>query len=769
MLNVIRSIWSLLVLAPCLVLWTAGAIAAESAQHFAGRTVEESSPASWPAIAAAPKDAPNVLVVMTDDVGFGSSSTFGGPVPTPTFDDLADKGYRYNRFHTTAVCSPTRASLITGRNPHLVNIGHTTNWPTGYDGYTSVIPDSAATVADLLQANGYSTAMFGKSHLTPEWEISQAGPFDRWPTGLGFQYFYGFLGADMDMFSPIVYENTTPLEPSKEVDVYHFDEDLADKAISWIKTQTAVAPDKPLFMYYATGTAHAPNQAPAEWLQKFRGNYAEGWDAMRQHTFERQKTLGIIPGDAKLSERPETLPQWSSLSEDQKRLYARYMEAYAASLSHADVQIGRVVQALKDSGRYENTLIIYIQGDNGASAEGRMHGRLYEQAGINGFPADIDYALSRIDDIGGPSTYPLVTGGWGWAMNTPFPYYKRVASHLGGTRNAVVMSWPKRIKRGGKVLSQFHHISDVMPTILEAAGIEPVEEFKGVKQIPLSGVSMAYTFDKPDAPSHRRSQVFEVFENLGFYKDGWMASTTPVGTFWDKERAKPVALDDRNWELYHLDSDFSQTRDLAAEHPAKLEQMKQLFWVEAGRNNILPIHNAMQGREGRPTLGGNRKRFRYTQGNVFIPEDSAPHIIGRRFTLSAEVEIPDAGAEGVIVTQGGRFGGYALYVGGGHVSFYYNALPPAVYHLRSSKPLRIGTNRIEVEFIPEENGSAIAHMRLNGRRVGSLNVDRTLKTWISHTEGLDVGIDHGTPVSEDYRVEDSRFTGEIKDVIFELD
>jgi len=751
---------------------TADLALAEPGQTFAGRTPAESSPPAWPPLTEAPQGAPNVLLIMTDDVGFGASSTFGGPVPTPTMDRLADQGLRFNRFHTTALCSPTRASLLTGREPHNVNVGSVTNWPTGYAGYTSEIPKSAATVAEVLRQNGYSTAMFGKGHVTPEWEMSLAGPFDRWPTGLGFQYFYGFLGADMNAFAPLLVENTTPAEPAPGRDGYHLDADLADRAVAWIHRQHALAPDRPLLVYYATGTAHAPNHAPADWLARFRGQFDDGWDRMQAETFKRQKALGVIPANAGLAPRPETLPAWDTLSAERKQLYARFMEAYAASLAYADEQIGRVVDAFKATGRYDNTLVIYIQGDNGASAEGRMDGRLFEQTGINGFDEGLDYMVSRIDDIGGPTTYPLNTGGWAWAMNAPFPRSKRIASHLGGTRNGMVMAWPRRIRAGGEVRSQFHHVSDIMPTILEAAGVEAPVAVNGEPQQPLDGVSMLYTFDDARVESRREAQVFEMFQNLGLYYRGWMVSTRPVGTFWDAKRPDPVPLDDRVWELYDLNSDFSQVHDLAGSEPARLEKMKELFWAEAARNNILPIHGFFEGREGFPSPRAGRHSFTYYPGIDFVNENSAPPMIGRAFTITAEVTVPAQGAAGVMVTQGGRFGGYAFYLKDNRPVFHYNAVDPAQFTIRAGEPLTPGAHTLEARFSPDTRQAGAGGtlvLEVDGREVGRGRIDRTLRLWISHTEGFDVGVDHGTAVNDDYSIDSSRFTGQLSQLIVEVD
>ncbi len=732
---------------------------------------EESSPAAWPVEAQAPRDAPDVLLIMTDDVGFGSSSTFGGGIPTPVFDQLAAEGLRFNAFHTTALCSPTRASLLTGRAPHNVNMGNTTNWPTPMRGYTTVMPRSAATVAEILRDNGFSTAMFGKAHITPEWETSQAGPFDRWPTGLGFQYFYGFLGADVDQFAPLLIENTTPVEPARGRADYHLDADLADHAVSWIREQHALAPSKPLFVYYAPGAAHAPNHAPAEWLRRFEGAFNKGWDQLQTETFARQKKLGVIPSDAQLAPRPDALPAWSSIPDEQRRLYARFMEAYAASLAHADAQIGRVIEALRETGRYENTLIIYIQGDNGASAEGRMHGRLFEQSGINGFEEEAGYVAAHIDDIGGPATYPLVTGGWAWAMNTPFPGFKRIASHLGGIRNGMVITWPQHIKQGGGLRTQFHHVSDIMPTILESAGIAMPERVGGVRQMPLDGISMRYTFDTPDARARRERQSFAMFGNFAHYENGWMLATRPLGSFWDRAVPAPLAFTERQWELYDLRNDFSQLNDLARAEPARLQALQQRFFADAARQHMLPAPDLAQGPSELPSANRGRQVFRYPRGVTQVPESAAPPLVGREFRIRAQVQIPLAGADGVLFAQGGRFGGLALYVHEGRLVFHYNAIGPMQFTVRSEAALAPGTQMFEAHFTPDEpsrGAPGSLTLRVDGQVVGQGRIGRTLRTWISHTEGLDVGEDRGTPVSRDYTVERSRFRGEFTELEVEV-
>lgn len=754
-----------------LLLVTGFAVANASAQQsWVGRTAAESAPPSWPQSPRPPANAPNVIVILTDDVGFGAASAFGGPIPTPTFDMLARSGLRFNRFHTAAICSPTRASLLTGRNPHNVGVGLVTNLPTGYDGYTSVIPQSAGTIAQVLRTRGYNTAMFGKGHVTPEWEQSAAGPFDRWPTGLGFEHFYGFLGADISMYAPALVRGTSFIAPPRDQN-YFFERDMADDAIGWIREQQAIAPDNPFFIYYAPGAAHAPNHAPAEWLARFRGQFDAGWDVMRQQIFERELATGAIPQGTVLTPRPPELPAWDSLSADQRRLYARYMEAYAASLAFSDREMGRVLDAVRETGEFDNTLVIYIQGDNGASTEGRLDGKLFEQSGVNDITERFDYVLGRIDDIGGPNAYNLYPGGWGWAMNAPFAWYKRIASHFGGTRNAMVVSWPRHIRERGGLRSQFHHVSDVMPTILEAAGIPAPSELAGVEQMPLDGVSMLYAFNDGRAQSHRRRQIFEVMQNFGIYDNGWVAASRPVGSPWDRTRAAPVPLDQRVWELFNVDVDFSQSRDLAREQPERLAALQQLFWVEAARNNILPIHAPNEGAAGSPSFTNGRTSFSYPAGVTRIPERAAPPVIRRSFTITADIEVPASGANGVLVTQGGRFGGYALYLAGSRPVFHYNSVGERQYSIRAEQPLAPGRHRLVARIVVDSAapGAGANVTILNGRRtITSGRIDAMLGAWISHTEGFDVGEDTLTPINDEYTIEQSRFSGTLERLTIDL-
>lgn len=757
------------------VLGLSGALPAGAAAPLQRTVGAADVPPAWPTRAKPPAGAPNILVIMTDDVSFGASSTFGGPVKTETFDELANEGLRYNGFHTTAMCSPTRASLLTGRNPHKVGMGTITNLPSAYPGYTTVMPKSAGTVAEMLRLNGYNTAMFGKAHLTPEWELSPAGPFDRWPTGLGFEYFYGFLESDTSQWEPSLVENTTRLHAPRP-EGYHLDQELADRAIRWIDEHRAAAPDKPFFLYYATGTPHAPLQAPQEWMQKYRGKFDQGWDVLREQIYKRQKQQGLIPANASLTPRPAAIPAWKSLSRDEQRLAARQMEAYAATLAHADYQAGRVIDELRRSGQLDNTLVVYIQGDNGGSGEGGLYGRLFEQSAMNGMIESTAYSLSRIDDIGGKHLYNAYPAGWAWATASPFQWMKTVASHFGGTRNGMVMSWPRGIESRGEIRSQFHYVTDIVPTLLDAAKLQMPAQIGGVEQQPLDGVSMQYTFGAGASKlaSHRQTQVFELSENLGIYHDGWFAGTKPFRAPWEWNNGQYVALDDRNWSLYRISTDFSQAHDLAKSDPDKLAQMQALFWSEAEKSNILPIHpTALGRRNGLPGLAEGRTQFTYTAKAADIPETAAPPISGKSFSIVADVVVPAAGADGVMVAHGGRFGGYSFYLDQGHVVFHYNALDPRRYTIRTPDALSAGAHRLTAKLLMDEgtqgpggDGGPGAQLTISvdGERAATGRIEHTRKFWISHTEGFDVGQDLITPVSDDYTVDDSSFRGEIKKI-----
>ncbi|WP_246605003.1 sulfatase-like hydrolase/transferase [Aquisediminimonas sediminicola] len=740
-----------------------------------GKTVAESHAPRWPSNPAAPKGAPNVLVILTDDVGFGVTNTFGGPVPTATFDALSQEGLRYNRFNTTALCSPTRASLLTGRLPQNVNMGNVSNLPTGYDGYTTVIPKSGGTLPEILKENGYNTAMFGKNHLTPEWETSIAGPYDRWPTGLGFEYFYGFLSADTSMWQPSIVENTRRVDAPQNNPNYHFEADMADHAIGWMREQQAAAPDKPYFMYYAPGLSHTPHHAPKEWLEKFRGKFDQGWDKVREESFKRQKAMGVIPANSKLSPRPASLPAWASLNAEQQRVYARLMEAYAASVAYSDYQTGRVIDEVRRSGEFDNTLIIYIQGDNGTSAEGGLNGLAFEQSTITGRKENFAELSHHLDEIGGPNMYNHMPAAWAWAMNAPFPWWKQVASQAGGVRNGMVISWPKHIADKNGLRDQYSHVSDIMPTVLDAAGVPAPETLNGVKQQPIDGISLTYSFTQPKAPSARRTQIYEMMENFGIYRDGWMAGTLPKRLAWEAgaagDRRLDIGPDQRKWVLFNLDKDFSTATDLSKKYLAKLAEMQNFFWAEAAKNNILPIHDYSQGTAGKPSLGTGRKQFVYPAGVTGIVEDAAPHTIGNSFTVDAEITVDTANAKGVIVAQGGRFGGYSLYLHNGKPVFHYNAVGADQFTVRGKDALAPGKHHVTAQFIADEKKPGTPGnmtVSVDGVAVATGRIGRTVAGWMSHTEGLDIGRDMISAVSPDYDVNNSALTGEIKNVTFEI-
>ena len=723
---------------------------------FVGRTAAESSRPEWPKNPEAPKGAPNVVVILTDDVGFGAAGTFGGPVPTPTLDGLAKDGLRYNEFHVTAMCSPTRAALLTGRNHHDVGSGHVTESANAFDGYTSVIPRSAATIAEILKDNGYATALIGKHHNTPNWETSQAGPFDRWPTGMGFQYFYGFMGGDTSQFAPSLYEGTNPVEPPANDPNYIMERDLADHAIAWVQGQKSVAPDRPFFLYYAPSATHAPHQAPKDWIDRYKGKFDQGWDKVREETLARQKALGVIPADTLLTKRPDEIPAWDSLTPDQKAVYARFMEVYAGFLAHVDYQTGRVIQALRDMGQYDNTLIFYIEGDNGATGEGGPDGRLNEQSFMNGMTTE-DFAdlKKRINEIGGPNTYPEYPLGWAHAMNTPFQWCKQIASHFGGTRDGMVVTWPARIKDKGGLRSQFHHVIDVTPTILEAVGLPAPSIVNGVQQKPMAGVSMMYTFDDAKAPSTRSTQYFELFGNRAIYHDGWIAAAGPVEMPWAVATVKK-SIDDIKWELYHITEDYSEANNLADKEPAKLRELQDLFWAEAARNHVLPI---MMGKippgPPQPSLARGRSSFVFYPGTKRLPMGSALNLVDLSFSIEADVTVPDKPGNGVLITQGGRFGGYALYLLNGKLVYAYSYLNAAHYEVRSSSSVPAGKHKLGVDFKYDGFGAGkggTATLTLDGKEIGSGRIEKTAPTVLGFDEGLAVGLDTGTPVSDDYKV-----------------
>ena len=743
-----------------------------------GRTVKESVP-DFPKGVEAPKGAPNVLLILTDDVGFGASSTFGGPIQTPTMDRLANDGLRFNEFNTTALCSPTRAALITGRNHHSVASGVITEFATGFPGYNSLVSRGDGSVGEVLRENGYNTSWFGKMHNVPDWMSSRAGPFDLWPTGLGFEYFYGFLGGDADQWHTPIFENNVPVESEEQVKgSKHFDELMADKAINWMRTQHALAPNKPWLLYYATGTAHAPHHAPKEWIDKYKGQFDQVWDKVREETLSRQIKAGLVPAGTQLTKRPEQIPAWDSLSADQKRLYARMMEVYAGALSHADHEIGRLFNAVAETGQLDNTLVIYIMGDNGASAEGTLQGTTNEVGtAANGVTETIPYLLSMIDQLGGPTTYNHYPVGWAHAMDSPMQWTKQVASHFGGTRNGLVISWPARIRDKGGLRSQFCHVIDIVPTIYEAAHITPPKVMDGTPQKPLDGTSLVYTFDNAKAPTRHTVQYFEMLGNRAIYKDGWMASTTPLRVPWVTYGGE-VSPDDFKWELYNIDKDFSQANNVAASNPAKLKELQAAFDAEAKKHNVYPLDSSFAERADpaiRPSLTRGRSEFTYYAGMNRIPEGSAPNFKNKSWAIAAEVVIPDGGASGMLATIGGRYGGWGLFLQDSKPQFAYSYSnqPEHKYRVASDQPIAPGPHVVRFVFKYDGGGvgkGATGTLFVDGKQVAEGRIDNTIRTRFSLDETFDVGMDTGTPVVEDYVGKmPFAFTGSLKKFIVVLE
>jgi arylsulfatase A-like enzyme len=743
--------------------------------HFqgqVGRTYEDSDPATFPQIVRPPKGAPNIVLVLLDDVGFGQFSVFGGGVSSPSMERLAAQGLRYNRFHTTALCSPTRAALLTGRNHHAAGTGSITEAATGYDGYTGIIPKSTGTVAEILRQNGYATAWVGKNHNTPVWETSEIGPFDRWANGLGFDYFYGFNSGDTSQYEPILFENRNRVPRSSDPN-YHLSTDIADKSIAWMQKVKVIDPDRPFFLYVAPGATHSPHQAPKEWIDKFKGQFDMGWDRYRDMTFERQKQLGVIPENAKLTPRPAGLPAWDSLNADQKRLYARMMEIFAGYGAHVDHEVGRVLDALGRLPDADNTMIIYIIGDNGSSAEGGIEGSTNENAFFNYVPETWQDNLKVIDELGGPKHFNHFPSSWAWAMNTPFQWTKQVASHFGGTRNPLIVSWPAKIVDKGGLRSQFHHVIDIMPTLLDAAGLQPPNALNGVAQKPIEGVSLLYTFGDAKAAERRKAQVFELGVNRGMYQNGWFASSLSFVP-WQPER-KVFDIDKAKWELYNIDQDFSQADDLAAQSPEKLKALQDLWWAEAARNDILPLD--WRGPErfsveltGKPSLASGRNRFVYETPLAALPEAAAPELKNKSFTITAEAEIPAGGGEGMIFTQGGFTGGWGFYMQGGKLIGLHNYVALERYRVISNEPVPTGKVVLAMDFKYDGGGTAkggTITLTANGRKIGEGRVEKTTPFKYALAEGQDIGEDTGSPIDFSY-TPPFKFKGTIGRVTIEL-
>jgi arylsulfatase A-like enzyme len=725
-----------------------------------------------------PAGAPNVLVVLVDDVGFGASSAFGGPCRTPTAERLAAGGLRFNRFHTTALCAPTRQALLTGRNHHSVGMGSITETATSAPGNSSLRPNTKAPLAMTLKLNGYSTAQFGKCHEVPVWQSSPMGPFDAWPSGGGgFESFYGFIGGENNQWDPALYDGTTPVEPpATPEEGYHLTEDLADHCVSWMRQQKALMPDKPFFVYFAPGATHAPHHVPKEWADRYTGQFDEGWDVHRARTFARQKELGVIPADADVPVRHAEIPAWDDMPDELKPVLAREMEVYAGFLEHTDHHVGRVIDAIDDLGILDDTIIYYIIGDNGASAEGTLNGAFNEMANFNGM-AELEtpeFMVSKIDEFGSPSSYNHYAVGWAWAMNSPFQWTKQVASHWGGTRNGTIVHWPRGIEEKGGLRSQFSHVIDIAPTILEAAGLPEPTMVNGVQQSPMEGTSMLYSFNDVDADERHELQYFEMFGNRGIYHKGWSA-VTKHKTPWILVGGDLPAFDDDVWELYDGGSDYSQAHNLAADQPERLAALQRLWLIEAVKYNVVPLDDRSAERTnaelaGRPTLiRGNSQQFFPGMGR--LSENSVVSIKNKSFSITAEVDVPDGGAEGVIIAQGGRFGGWALYAKDGRAKFVYNVLGIHEYAAAADTPIPTGTHQVRMEFAYDGGGlgkGGDVTLYYDGNPAGTGRVENTQPMIFSADETTDIGYESGTTVTPDYTAQDSRFTGKINWIQLDL-
>jgi arylsulfatase A-like enzyme len=722
-----------------------------------------------------PKSAPNVLVILIDDTGFGASSAFGGPCATPTAERLAANGLKYNRFHTTALCSPSRQALLTGRNHHSVGMGGITEIATSAPGYNSIRPNTAAPLAETLRLNGYSTAQFGKCHEVPVWETSPMGPFHQWPTGSGFEHFYGFIGGETNQYAPAIYRDTVPVEPDRTPEEgYHFTEDMTDQAIDWIRQQKALTSNKPFFVYFAPGATHAPHHVPAEWSAHYQGQFDDGWDALRERTFARQKELGVIPPDAELTKRPAEIPAWDDMPDDLKPVLARQMEVYAGFLEHTDHHVGRLIDSLADIEILHDTLIFYIIGDNGASAEGTPNGCFNEIAVLNGAAGieTAEFMASRIDDFGTPAGYNHYAVGWAHAMDTPYQWTKQIASHWGGTRNGTIVHWPSGITARNGIRSQFFHVIDLAPTVLEAAGLPEPVSVNGVQQTPLEGVSMAYSFDDAKAEERHTTQYFEMFCNRGIYHEGWTAVTRHSIPWLQTEMP---AFDDDLWELYGPD-DWTQAHDLSKEQPEKLAELQRLFLIEAGKYNVFPLDDRRFERfnpdlAGRPQLVRGHSQLLFG-GMGRLSENSVVVVKNKSHAVTAQVDVPRGGANGVILSQGGAFGGFALYVKDGKPAYCYNLFGLQRFKVYGADPVPAGEHQVRMEFAYDGGGlgkGGTVALFVDGEQVGDGRVEGTVPMLFSADETTDVGSDTATPVSDDYGPKDSGFTGRVRWVQIDID
>jgi arylsulfatase len=732
-------------------------------------TYDESTP-NYPVQVEAPAGAPNVLIILLDDVGFGMCSPFGGSVQTPTLQKLADNGLAYTRFHTTALCSPTRAALLAGRNHHSVGTGVIIEMGTGFPGYTGIIPQSTALIPAILRNNGYATSMFGKWHNTPEPDISPAGPFDRWPTGFGFDYFYGFNQGEAHQFYPTLYRNTVMVSPPKTPEQgYHFTEDMTDEAIAWIRNTRAADRKKPWFCYFSTGAIHAPHHVPRDWQGKHKGKFDHGWDEERRMIHQRQLSMGVIPEATKLTPRPKGIPAWENCTADEKKVYLRLMENYADFMAHTDHHVGRLIEALEASGELDNTLLFFIVGDNGASAEGGLQGTFSELASLLGIQLGLESTINRLEEIGGPSSEPHVPVGWAWAMDAPFQWTKQVASHFGGTRNPMVVHWPKGITAKGEWRTQFHHVIDVVPTILQACNIAEPTEVNGIPQKPIEGVSLSYSFDDVAAEGRRTTQYFEMFCNRAIYRDGWFACSH-FGTPWDTDSRSGDFLD-APWELYNIAEDFSQAVNLADKQPEKLKQLQDLFLDEAQKYNVLPLDPRFAERMD-PKLripGDPPTSWTYYGNNVSLPEPIGPQLFPRAHTITARLRIPDGGAAGVVACAGAFSAGWSLYIRDGKPCFRYTCFDIADVDVPGTVSVPTGDVTLMTEFTPDDanTGGGTVKLFVNGKQAGEARLPRTL---VRHgLEPFEVGRDSITPVDPAYKAEGNfEFTGMIEKVTFEL-
>jgi arylsulfatase len=753
------------------------------------KPVEKESTVWWPPAVVPPKGAPNVLLIMTDDVGFGAPSTFGGVIPTPALDRIAQAGLRYTRFHTTALCSPTRAALLTGRNHHSAGFGVISEMSTGFPGYDSIIGRDSATIGRILVGNGYATSWFGKNHNTPAFQASQAGPFDQWPIGMGFQYFYGFVGGDTSQWEPNLFRGTDPIYPYVGNPKWNLTTAMADDAIAHIKRLNETTPDKPFLVHYTPGGTHAPHHPTPEWIEKFKGKFSMGWNELREQIFANQKKLGVIPADAVLTPWPDALKKWDALTADEKKLFERQVEVYAAYLAYTDHEIGRVIRAVEDMGKLDNTLVIYISGDNGSSAEGSPVGTPNEVAQFNSVEVPVADQLKYFYDAwGSDRTYNHMAVGWTWAFSTPYKWTKQVASHFGGTRNGMVMAWPARIKDAGGIRNQFHHVIDVVPTILEATGISAPASVDGISQKPIEGVSMVYTWDKASAtaPSARKTQYFEMFGNRGIYHEGWYANTRPISPPWALGATPPTdVMNAYKWELYDLTKDWTQSNDLAASNPAKLKEMQEVFLQEAAKYQVFPLDNSLATRmvAPRPSLAAGRTEFTYLRPLTGIPMGDAPQLLGTSYRIRAEIEVPQGGGEGVLVTQGGRFAGWGFYLLKGKPVYVWNLLDLKRVRWEGAEALAPGKHVLEFEFKYDGLGFATLAfndtsgvgrsgrgvLKVDGRVVATQKMERTIPITLQWDETFDIGSDTGTPVEDrDYKVP-FRFNGKLAKLTLSLD